>query len=303
VRLQGFAGVGMATLPTADKVTFEVIEQAETKIETILECDVIHCFGELRAGMVTHYRDVVEALAGRDGKRNALGICLTTPGGQAEVVEKLVEITRHHYDFLYFIVPNMAMSAGTIFCMAGDKIYMDYSSSLGPIDPQVPEKDEKYLVPALGYLDKIAELIEKSRDGTISPAEFMLIEKQDLAMLRFYEQARDLSITLLKDWLATYKFKDWTTHRTTNPGSPVTEEDKTTRAREIAELLSDNKYWHSHGRLIGMKKLREVVRLEIEDFGSNRELSEAIRRYSDVLTRYLNQIGAHFFVYSRHTAF
>ena len=27
------------------------------------------------------------------------------------------------------------MSAGTIWCMSADKIFMDYSSSLGPIDP------------------------------------------------------------------------------------------------------------------------------------------------------------------------
>lgn len=135
-----------ATIPINDKVTFEAVESAEERIESILECDVINFYGELRSGIVPHLRDVVEALAARTGKRRALGICLTTPGGQAEVVEKCVEIIRHHYEYLYFIVPRMAMSAGTIFCMAGDRIYMDYSSSMGPIDPQVPEPDEKYLV-------------------------------------------------------------------------------------------------------------------------------------------------------------
>jgi len=291
----------VTTMPVGDRVTFEVIESAEKKIEEILECDVIHFYGELRSGVVTHLRDVVEALAARDGKRNALGICLTTPGGQAEIVEKCVEVLRHHYDHLYFIVPRMAMSAGTIFCMAGDKIYMDYSSSLGPIDPQVPEKDQKYLVPAMGYLDKVNELIEKSRDGSITPAEFMLIEKQDLAMLRFYEQARDLSITLLKRWLTQYKFKDWTHHRTNNKGAAVTDEDKEKRAEEIAHLLSNNSHWHSHGRFIGMKTLREVVRLEIEDFGTNRELQEAVRRYTDVLSSFLNRNDIPAYVYSRHT--
>lgn len=32
----------------------------------------------------------------------------------------------------------------------------------------------------------------------------------DLAELHQFELARDLSITLLKQWLTTYKFKDWT---------------------------------------------------------------------------------------------
>ena len=47
------------------------------------------------------------------------------------------------------------MSAGTILCMSGDKIFMDYASILGPIDPQVPTPDTGDYVPALGYLDKV----------------------------------------------------------------------------------------------------------------------------------------------------
>ena len=69
--------------------------------------------------------------------RNRLVMFLNTPGGSAEAVEKIVEIMRFHYSEVYFVVPDFAMSAGTILCTSGDKIFMDYSSSLGPIDPQV----------------------------------------------------------------------------------------------------------------------------------------------------------------------
>lgn len=293
----------MATaLPVNDRVTFEVIGEAEKIIEQKLDCDVIHFIGEIRLGVESHVRDVVEILAARPEKKQALGICLTTPGGQAEVVEKCVEILRHHYETLYFIVPKMAMSAGTIFCMAGDKIYMDYAASLGPIDPQVPDKEGKYLVPALGYLDKVAELIEKSRNNTITPAEFVLIEKQDLAMLRFYEQARELSKTLLKQWLTKYKFKDWTHHQTTNPGTVVTDEEKVRRAEEIAMLLSDNGHWSSHGRFISMETLRTVLRLKIEDFGADSVLQEAARRYCELFSTFCTERGINTYVYSRHTA-
>jgi Serine dehydrogenase proteinase len=291
----------MATLPINDKVVFEAIRSAEEAIENKFECDVVNFYGELRDGVITQFRDVLEHLAVRPEKRNTLGIVLTTPGGQAEIVEKCVEIARHHYEFLHFFVPRMAMSAGTIFCMAGDKIYMDYSSSLGPIDPQVLEREGKYFVPALGYLDKVSELILKSTNGTLSPAEFALLDKQDLAMLRLYEQARDLSVKLLKQWLTTYKFKDWTIHRTTNPGAAVTDADKEARAEEIAKLLSDNGHWHSHGRFISMKTLKDVVRLEIEDFGSDKGVQDTLRRYSDVLSIFLNQRRVPYFVYNRHT--
>jgi ClpP class serine protease len=48
-----------------------------------------------------------------------------------------VTVIRKHYKTVNFVVPDYAMSAGTIFCMSGDKIFMDYASALGPIDPQV----------------------------------------------------------------------------------------------------------------------------------------------------------------------
>ena len=282
-----------------DTVIFDVVRESETKIEAILDSDVMYFYGEIRIEINQFFRNFIEKLALREDKKDKLAICISTPGGSVEVVEKMVEVVRHHYNEVNFIVPDMAMSAGTIFCMSGDKIYMDYSSSLGPIDPQVPDRENKYLVPALGYLDKINDIILKSRNGTITPVEFALIEKQDLAMLRLYEQAKELSIALLKKWLVQYKFKDWETHRTTNPGSKVTEEEKKARAEEIAMILSNNNYWHSHSRMIGMNKLKEL-RLDIDDLSKNKDLHLAVRRYCDTLSDYLKGHGASSFLHSRH---
>ena len=175
---------------------------------------------------------------------------------------------------------------------------MDYSSSLGPIDPQVPDKEGKYLVPALGYLDKVQELIDKSQGNTISPGELAILIRQDLAMLRYYEQARDLSVALLKEWLPKYKFKDWNSHRTNNPGTPVTNAEKAERAAKIAADLSDNKTWHSHGRMIGMKKLKEILRIDVDDYGLDLELRDNIRLYSDTLSDYLGRHSSDFFMHS-----
>lgn len=289
-----------STMPLLDRVIFDTVGDAEEEIENRLDCDMLYYYGELRLGSFTFFKDSIERLADRPEKRGALGLCLTTPGGQAEAVERMVEVIRHHYNALYVLVPNTAMSAGTIFCMAADRIYMDYSSALGPIDPQVPDRDNRVLVPALGYLDKVEELISKSLDGTISPAEFQMLQSLDLAMLRFYEQAKELSINLLKKWLAEYKFANWTEHRTTNPGAPVTPEEKLQRAEEIATKLSDNKIWHSHGRMIGMKTLQSELRLEIEDFRADPDLNHAVRRYSDTLTGYLERHGTPSSIFNRH---
>ena len=123
----------------------------------------------------------------------------------------MVEIIRCHYSEVFFVVPDAALSAGTIFCMSGDRIYTEYSSSLGPIDPQV--WNGTTWVPALGYLDKVEALLDKAAKSTLSKAEFLILQGQDLALLSRYEQARDLTVTLLKKWLVEYKFKDWPQHR------------------------------------------------------------------------------------------
>ncbi len=212
----------------------------------------------------------------------------------------MVRIIRHHYTDVSFIVPNQAMSAGTIFCMSGNRIYMDYASSLGPIDPQVPNKEGMY-VPALGYLDEVDAMIEKSKNKNLSNAEFAMLQSQDLATLNRYKQARELTITLLKEWLAKYKFSKWQTHRTnpTKKGKPVTNQEKKERAKEIAEKLSDNKLWHSHARMIDSKMLKEHLKLEIEDYSNDSDLKELIRQYNDILLEYIKDKNMNIFLHHR----
>lgn len=244
------------------------------------EADVFSFVGGIRPEYVSSFRTFMETLANRPDKSDNLVFFLYTPGGVVEVVEKMVDIIRHFYKEVWFVVPDMAMSAGTILCMSGDKIYMDYSSSLGPIDPQIPNSDG-HLVPALGYLDQVEKMIKRSENGTLTDAEFAILQNQDLATLRRYEQARDLSISVLKDWLVKYKFKDWDVHSST--GEAVTEEEKSNRAIEIAKSLSNHKQWHSHGRMISIKTLTNDLRLKIEDYTDDNELKSVIRQYSDLL--------------------
>ena len=81
---------------------------------------------------------------------------------------------------------------------------------------------EDVFVPALGYLDKIKDLLVKAQNNTLSQAEFLILKDFDLAELRTYEQAKELTITLIKKWLVKYKFKDWHIHSSDN--SKVTNE-------------------------------------------------------------------------------
>jgi hypothetical protein len=280
------------------EVDFQVrqtLRERVSALEAHFGGDFIYFYGPIFPTIQKRFREFIDALKKDGAPKNRLVVLINSPGGSAETVE----IIRFHYTEVYFIVPEEAMSAGTIFCMSGDKIFMDYSSSLGPIDPQV--HNGKEWVPALGYLDQVDRMIAKSASNTLTDAEMIILQNQDLAMLSRYEQAKNLTITLLKKWLVEYKFKDWTTHGT-NPaklGKPVTIEEKNKRAAEIASALSDNKHWHSHGRMIGVLELTRGLRLKIEDYSKDATLRPLILAYSDFETDYITKGDHDSFLHSR----
>jgi ClpP class serine protease len=153
-------------------------------LEKHLDADVIFFYGPIFPSMQKYFREFIDQLKKDGTPKDRITVFINSPGGSAEVVEKLVEIIRFHYKEVYFVIPDEAMSAGTIFCMSGDKIFMDFSSSLGPIDPQI--HNGKEWVPALGYLDQVERMIEKSKNNTITNAELLILQNQDLAMLSRY---------------------------------------------------------------------------------------------------------------------
>jgi len=276
------------------------LKECIVRLETHLDADVLVYYGPFVEGLQNDFARIVEELASDPDKKDSIYIILTTTGGSATAVERYVNILRYHYKEVNFIVPDYAYSAGTIFCMSGDNILMDYLSILGPIDPQVSNKDGKF-VAALGYLDKINDLLEKARNKSISEAEFIILRDFDLAELRGYEQAKDLTIALLKKWLVKYKFKNWSKHRTNVGliGQDVTLEEKEQRATEIADALSNNNIWKSHARPINIHDLKEL-RLEIEDYSGNNDLRELIRDYYDLMDDYVRINQTNIFINTRY---
>ncbi len=212
-------------------------------LEDTLGGDIIYYYGPTHPMLIKPFRDLIEKMASST-KHDRICIFLKTGGGQVEPVEKMVDIIRHHYHEVWFFVPDYAMSAGTIFCLSGDKIFMDYSSSLGPIDPQVTIKENgsDLLVPALGVLEQLENLIEKSKSGTLTDIEASILLQQNLALLSSYEHARDLSVDLATNWLVNYKFKTWEKHRSESPrkGKEVTIDEKLQRANDIVRQLANH---------------------------------------------------------------
>lgn len=277
--------------PNVDEAARQWANSRLAEIEQHTGADAVAILSPIVWGLEHRVRIAVEP---REERRESLLVLLDTTGGVVEVVERIVRVFRTHYEEVKFLVPDRALSAGTILAMSGDAILMDYHSVLGPIDPQV-ERDGK-LVPALSYLHQYETLQKKSVDGTLTTADIILLQKLDLAELHQFELARELSISLLKEWLAKYKFKDWKTTETRSLA--VTPEMRDERADFIARSLSQHDRWQTHGRGISMHTLTSELNLKIDDYGADAVLSEMIWNYFWFLRDHMSRHGADTFVHS-----
>ena len=275
----------------ADGIVRVELDKRLKKFEKEISGDALAYLGPINYGADDEIRKALETRrsnSNRTGKGPKLAVILETEGGYAEVAERIADVFRAHYERVDFFVPGHAFSAGTILVMSGDAIYMDYYSVLGPIDPQV-KRDERW-VPVLGYLDQYKKLIGKSKRGTLTTAELMfMLDKFDPGEIHAFEQQKELSITLLKKWLANYKFKNW--DKTATRGKNVTPTLRTKRAAEIARTLQDTKKWHVHGRGLSMDVLTKEVNLLIDDFGADPKLNASLRGYHRLLKDYTHTIG------------
>ncbi|RKU08618.1 serine dehydrogenasease [Candidatus Poribacteria bacterium] len=277
--------------------TRDSLNEYLNRLEDVLQSDVLTIFGPIRPGLENITRDSIERLRNH---RSRIAVVLDTVGGIVEVVERMVTVIRHHYNEVDFLVPDRAMSAGTVLVMAGDKIFMNYFSCLGPIDPQI-QKDGKF-VPAMSYLNQYQRFSERAESGQLNMAELILLNNFDPGELYQFEQARLLSQDLLTKWLSTYKFRDWDTHSST--GAPVTAEERTGRAEEIAKVLGNYERWRSHGRAISRDTLvSEPIRLKIEKIEDNPYLPSVLERYFRRLERYMYMQRNRYelFVHTRNT--
>ena len=182
-----------------------------------------------------------------------IDVFINSPGGFAEVTESLVTMLRSKFGHVRFIVPNMAKSAATLFCLSGNEILMDHRGELGPIDPQIeyPTRDGRKQEAAEAIIEGFEEAKEALvREGpSATPAYLPLLEKYTIGLLRGCKNAMLLSKQLAGDWLKTYMFAD-------NADS--------TKPAEISEYLASHANTLSHSRAIGIDKCKEIG-LNIKD--------------------------------------
>lgn len=215
-----------------------------------------------------------------DASAKEVDVLLATPGGSGEQVTLFVDALRARFERVEFLIPYKAMSAGTLWSLSGDKIWMDDRAFLGPIDPQVPGRDGRY-VPAqslLTLLNMIQQEGEKARQKGGQPpwSYVVLLREMDQRQLGAVITASQYVITMASEFLAKYKFKTWEMHKSTS--TPVTPQDRLSRAFEAASALCSHDRWKAHGHAITRDVVWRELRVEIDHPETVQGLSRALRR-------------------------
>ncbi len=279
--------------PGANQLVLKELGTYRSQVEEAFQADCLAYVGPIAFGADDVIRTAIEDIGKR---RRKLLFILETEGGYAEVAKRIADTARHHYRRVEFLVAGQALSAGTILVMSGDAIHMDYYSVLGPIDPQT-ETDDGALAPALGYLLRYERLLEKGNGGKLTTTEMHVLLNFDQARLYAYEQARNLSIELLKEWLVKYKFRSW--KRTQTRRLTVTKTMRKERAEDIAKKLNNVEKWNSHGMGINRRQLWRELKLKTDDFGEDRKLHGTVRCYHGLLIDFMIKMGVRSAIHTR----
>jgi hypothetical protein len=213
--------------------------------------------------------------------QKTIDVILVTPGGSAQQVAKFVDKLRPRFNNVVFILPYMAMSAGTIFAMSGNDIIMSRNSYIGPIDPQVPNR-EGFYVPAQAILTLIDEIQKRGEEhlkrGQAPPwTDLQILKQLDGKEIGNALNTSAYSMELVEGYLYNYKFANWNVHST--DGKPVTDEEKRTRAAEIARMLCSHAQWKTHSRGISRDVAWNGCKIKITHSESDPALDRAIRRF------------------------
>jgi len=123
-------------------------------------------------------------------------------------------------------------------------------------------------------LERIKDEVEE--EGKLNKAYIPMLQSMSPGELEHAHNALNFARKTVEDWLVDYKFDNWETRSST--GEPVTEEYKRQRASEIANELSKQSRWKTHGRSLRISHLRSLG-LKIRDYSEEPKLHKAIQHY------------------------
>lgn len=186
-----------------------------------------------------------------------LDLILHTPGGETAATESLVDYLRSMFDInIRAIVPQLALSAGTMMACSCKKILMGKQSSLGPIDPQFRG------LPAHGVVEEFRRAHKEiSKDPSKIPVWQPIIAKYHPTFIGECEKAIDWANEIVKEWLVS--------------GMLNKEKNAEDLADNIIKELGDHALTKSHARHISYAKCDDMG-LKVKHLEEDNELQDLV---------------------------
>ncbi len=194
----------------------------------------------------------------RMDKKKGLDLVLHTPGGDLAATESLVDYLRSWFgNDIRALIPQMAMSAGTMMALASREIVMGKHSSLGPIDPQIGS------ISAHGVIEEFNRAAKEIKnDPSRIPLWQPIIAKYHPTLIGECQKAIDWSKGIVKQWLMSGMF--------------VYDDDKAAKAERIVDELADHEITKSHSRHISLRKAKDELGLNVRPLEDDDNLQEAL---------------------------
>jgi ATP-dependent protease ClpP protease subunit len=186
-----------------------------------------------------------------------LDLILHTPGGETAATESLVDYLRSMFDInIRAIVPQLALSAGTMMACSCKEILMGKQSSLGPIDPQFRG------LPAHGVVEEFRRAHKEiSKDPNKIPVWQPIIAKYHPTFIGECEKAIDWANEIVKEWLVS--------------GMLNKEKNAEDLADNIIKELGDHALTKSHARHISYAKCDDMG-LKVKHLEEDNELQDLV---------------------------
>ena len=186
-----------------------------------------------------------------------LDLVLHTPGGDIAATESLVDYLRSVFgNDIRAIVPQLAMSGGTMIACSSKRIIMGKQSSLGPIDPQIGR------IPAHGVIEEFNRAKrEIAEDNAAIYVWQPVIAKYAPAFIGECEKAIAWSNEMTDDWLRGGMFQE-----DANPDETIS---------KILAELGDHALTKSHARHLSMDRCKEMG-LKVTELETSDELQDAV---------------------------
>lgn len=190
-------------------------------------------------------------------KKKGLDLILHTPGGDIAATEAIVSyIHRLFGGDVRCIVPQLAMSAGTMIACGCKEIIMGKQSSIGPFDPQLNG------IPAYGVLE---EFQQAAKEIKLAPEKIhlwqMIISKYHPSFIIECQNAISMSSEIVQKWLEKVMFSE--------------DKQALKKAKKIVEKLNNHNDTKAHARHIDIETAREIG-LKVSDLEADDELQDIV---------------------------